>query len=1772
MSEPIKIIFRYKNNNRKFQYHTYIFVGDMVSDEIKQILEDIQEQSFYDMITGISKRKYDIMSNFYGEFWYKYFYNVYHISSGIKNIIENKVIVEELIKKFSKDWFLNHITEYKMVNKKVYYTYNKRYYLQGNVREEYNENIEKFKIQNTITYRKKQDKETKMYYYESKIQGGDDEEDEEEDDLFEEFYKEDITDIQEVIETSKEVEDTLDKKNIYKKQIKNMIEFNESDMNTTYREQLQNVYKKYYIYDQYIYYDDKIITIKEKICLSIRNSNQFASQIILPEYQYLWLEYLFGEVIEKVSIDHLWLYKNQILETDVESDENLNYYTDNSREIRDLINLFKTNNKLRLEDMENKILSDYDEYFMNNEIFMFDLFNEIGHEVSLDNEKIGKLKQLYMKLYFPKINSYKFDSIIELIKGESLKEKENIDASQLNIMNENIISNDIIGEIEKYKIKDNTLFNETNLMKLMSYVYILPYSLSKLDLYQLYNNFKTSEVYPFIQYNNMNNTMIFKLHEETINNEFKNNNELMKKLYKWFEGNPDAITIKMRMNEQFITVKISELGKVEITFTWPESAQFNISQINFNYSLINELIMKIGDENSGMIKIPEEYDYRIAFMNSIQKYNLPNNHNIDHNTLSDFSRLFFPYIALIIDPTTKKKKKGEDFGKWGTYLMYKRISNYNLEKKIRKRIIMIMKNYEYTEEELFDVLSRNYNMNKEEIIEMYKDIKLKYKNIKRSRNILLKISDLKKDKLEGIRIELVGKRADEYKIKIMGSTSIRQLKNITTFLNKFLMLYYDVYVSKKEKYLRLLDKLEDITDIAKRLRIVNDYVKYETTELEVKKTVKTDEGRLGKKKANDVQYARLCQNSGNMRKRPFNVEEKDLDKYIKKGYKYNEKKGYLEKKVKTKDGEETIKMIKLDKIDKDGNKIEGENIYYACDPDNNGEYIHVGFLTQIDRCLPCCFKKDFEKSSNKNKQEKYKTCMSGENKSDDEEKEEIKEEDSFLEKVYVLQYEKLLNKGKVGYLPRYLDFYINIMLGKTKEIKNHYLTNSENGYYFKIGVERNTNNFLNCISFCIGIELEVLIQKIVKKIDNDIIFAYLDNGNIKLKFKTQENYIRYIQESENISVDSVYSILNVLGYNIFLFDEMTKIIKKDNHDIQINDSIPILLNYEEIEDYMESTRKNIVVVKENNIYYPIIFIKKTDRIEYQTEFVKTDNIVPHLYNLFEQNMKQKTIMEFNKLKITGKQMYKILRSLGYNITHQILDVKVKCKYFILDNGCFIPVYSSGCLKDIPILRRFESRLMDFKKTYETIHEIYTKSNNDLNFGLKGVYYDKTKSSDNKILITAILLDSGLSVPVQEEEFEKSKIEKYNLEMIDLPLANIIDKILDKEEHKEVKDSRILEVRKNKYLEESYQLFKLEFSHFIRENPEIKENIRDILRNDNSPMDKRLEIRKYIFSMSSPKMEKLLNKLVGGSEKRFIQIIDKLPDLSNYEISNTRKVCSFQHKCSEHCVGEDGKCSFALTTEMLIKFVYKISDELVFSPNKNSLSVGAKEILFEDNYNISDIVDRNFYEENKGEIIIRGSSINLKQKLEDIFGVNEIPLLNKKNIILGQVLVNQMNIDNPPQEFKQNILQEVISNKNTLYRAVSNCIYWLVHSYIDNYNRNLGYFSERQTDISYYLKNKVIEYAEKQKNKNLIRLISLSEVNQTDGLIEFEYLHKITQIPIIIFNEDEKPIYLFNNNEMYSSPISDNRVNDIKRESINLIVKYTESGIINKIVCKYYKNG
>ena len=85
MDDPIKIIYKYKNNNRRNQYNIYIFIGN-VPNNIMSILDKIQNLNFYNTLIKLSDKEINILEKQYGTHWYKKFFNTYHINHIINNI------------------------------------------------------------------------------------------------------------------------------------------------------------------------------------------------------------------------------------------------------------------------------------------------------------------------------------------------------------------------------------------------------------------------------------------------------------------------------------------------------------------------------------------------------------------------------------------------------------------------------------------------------------------------------------------------------------------------------------------------------------------------------------------------------------------------------------------------------------------------------------------------------------------------------------------------------------------------------------------------------------------------------------------------------------------------------------------------------------------------------------------------------------------------------------------------------------------------------------------------------------------------------------------------------------------------------------------------------------------------------------------------------------------------------------------------------------------------------------------------------------------------------------------------------------------------------------------------------------------------------------------------------------------------------------------------------------------------------------------------------
>ena len=84
------------------------------------------------------------------------------------------------------------------------------------------------------------------------------------------------------------------------------------------------IVKKYYITNQYIFKDETIKSMRNKICITIPISNKFGKDVrLLPETQYFWCCYNFENNQEFVMLGQKWIRRNELLKIDIKPNENI---------------------------------------------------------------------------------------------------------------------------------------------------------------------------------------------------------------------------------------------------------------------------------------------------------------------------------------------------------------------------------------------------------------------------------------------------------------------------------------------------------------------------------------------------------------------------------------------------------------------------------------------------------------------------------------------------------------------------------------------------------------------------------------------------------------------------------------------------------------------------------------------------------------------------------------------------------------------------------------------------------------------------------------------------------------------------------------------------------------------------------------------------------------------------------------------------------------------------------------------------------------------------------------------------------------------------------------------------------------------------------------------------------------------------------------------------------------------------------------------------------
>jgi hypothetical protein len=1322
-------------------------------------------------------------------------------------------------------------------------------------------------------------------------------------DELENISKDDVKYDKNVEQVNKTLQSIIDKTDIEEKDSKfgELTSWNETKDNNMYDDELNNVFIKTYIYNQYICIDDTIKVIKNKICCGYGKSKIFdkTSPYFNPSRIYLWLPYQYYDLNDalkhdKVMVGQKWVRRNELLDIDIEPHENIHTYETLKGNLKNLQeNIKKYASRITFENDEQNILEDYDDFMVNDEIFMIDIYNDLGIGYQPTQEQLKNVYDVYVKIYYFGISQEDFKNILEYLNIKEGVNDKSIEGSKINLVYRNI-QNDLINENEILKTIEelkktptlyDKIFKENFITQSVIHINIKHQNFKnsqKIDLYRIFDGFIVDDKYPFIQFQTSDGKLIFKYNST----DPEHDKEII--AAKWFENAPYGISFKIKVEQKgdaenkYISISLNENGRMDYKTQWKEEDQATITDVKKSYEEVRGLLRKINIENNKLkVEIPLDDKFKFAFINTIQQFDLPEKFLISHNDLSDFSRYFYPYIAVVIEPRKRQSKmlKKNEKSKYGTYLRYKRISKYENEASVEKRIMYFLRNYEFNEKLLSLEISKQFNITEGQALEKITYVIDKYPTLKKSRNILKKFENIPKYKPPGIGIDIQGKQRNKYKMRISGARSKDQLDGIINFMNILIYLYIETYLYKKPERQSLKEKLKTLSNIAKRRNKVDDIIESTEVTKTVKQITKLDKDRLGyKPEKGQNQWTRNCQNSGdNKKRRPIPFTDKNIDDMVKSGYILNNSTGEYEKKITKKGKTIILKSAKIDNYDGQGNSI-----YYTCDPNENGEYMYVGFLSRSANpsglCMPCCFKKDPAISKNKEKQDYHMRCL-GKAVS------EIKTKKITGDKLYILQDTNKIQDGRFGYLSYYLDIYLNTMLDKDKIIRNNYLLTSNNGWFFKYGTKQDDDIFLTAVSNAIGTSVQHIKDRIadvlLKSENANSIFASLNNGDIKTQFGTINAYIRFLHTNFEVDYTLVSDILSIpgvvydYGVNIIIFDKKTQYLDNPTDKKTLKDDFSMIcINPENLHLYSDKNKINIIILKEEYNYYPIYQIKKKENskdIEIDKTFKFEDdkmNIINHLYKYLKLNYSQSIIEDF---KITNaKTTFMLMEKYGmknYYPTKQIIDKRNKCKYFIIQDKYLLPVKPSGILFWIPIETKYEKYINDMSNTSELLYNIFIESKKEINVKPIGIYY--TDREEDKYNVGALIIEPPINVPIKQikiatdhiiEFAKKYKIREFLTES--KSIYDVIDKeIVEYDQNNIIVDKRILNVNTEKYAQEGYELFRLELAYYLKDQQKLRERVIKIINNENISKEiKSNSIKKIFYKIINKQLYDIYSKI------------------------------------------------------------------------------------------------------------------------------------------------------------------------------------------------------------------------------------------------------------------------------------------------------------------------
>ena len=184
------------------------------------------------------------------------------------------------------------------------------------------------------------------------------------------------------------------------------------------------------------------------------------------------------------------------------------------------------------------------------------------------------------------------------------------------------------------------------------------------------------------------------------------------------------------------------------------------------------------------------------------------------------------------------------------------------------------------------------------------------------------------------------------------------------------------------------------------------------------------------------------------------------------------------------------------------------------------------------------------------------------------------------------------------------------------------------------------------------------------------------------------------------------------------------------------------------------------------------------------------------------------------------------------------------------------------------------------------------------------------------------------------------------------------------------------------------------------------------------------------------------------------------------------------------------------------------------------------------------------------------------------------LEKKKLSKIQQINYVQLNEEHSMLDMREYLVQRIIPHNMSYYRAYVNGYHWIKNEFTDNETRNLGYYSPVQTSIASYFRGSIIDYLNIKKNQKILEenkayinirktenfvknyIIKIISENNTitGGYIEYLILSIINHIPIVIYNDNNNIIKVFDDGE--DIQLNDKNINKFKNNKSMINIRLT----------------